>query len=221
MAVRPSPSRRDVLADGVKAGGVACVAALALAAHVEEAQQAKAASAIRPPGALKEPEFLAACVRCGLCVNACPYDTLRLAEWAEDAPLGTPYFIAREIPCHMCPDVPCAKACPTGALDRNIAGIRQADMGVAVLVGHETCLNYKGMTCSICHRVCPIRNEAITLEAQVIRGRKMLIPVVHSDRCTGCGMCEKHCVIGHAAIRVLPRALGLGGGGRNPAGRAS
>ena len=94
-------------------------------------------------------------------------------------------------------------------------------MGVAVLVGHESCLNYKGMTCSICHRVCPIRDEAITLEIQMIKGRRMVIPTVHSDKCTGCGTCEKHCVLGHAAIRVLPRELGLGGRGRNPAGRAA
>jgi hypothetical protein len=36
--------------------------------------------------------------------------------------------------------------------------------------GHESCLNYKGITCSICHRVCPIRDEAITLEVQTIKG---------------------------------------------------
>ncbi|MFZ1606035.1 MAG: 4Fe-4S binding protein, partial [Rhodoferax sp.] len=38
------------------------------------------ADRIRPPGTLRETEFLDACVRCGLCVQACPYDTLHLAE---------------------------------------------------------------------------------------------------------------------------------------------
>ena len=220
MAKPNPPSRRDLLTSGAKAAGVACLAGLSLTAYVESARKAEA-TALRPPGALPEDDFQGACVRCGLCVRACPFDTLRLAEMGEEAPLGTPYFVARETPCFMCADVPCAKACPTGALDRDIPSIRKADMGVAVLVGHESCLNYKGMTCSICHRVCPIRDEAITLEVQTIKGRQMVIPTVHSDKCTGCGTCEKHCVLGHAAIRVLPRELGLGGRGRNPAGRAA
>jgi ferredoxin-type protein NapG len=137
----------------------------------------------------------------------------------EETALGTPFFIARDVPCFMCDDVPCAKACPTGALNREIPSIRDADMGVAVLVDHETCLNYKGMHCSICYRVCPIRDEAITLEKQTIKGRQMLIPTVHSAQCTGCGTCENQCVLEEAAIRVLPRSLGLGKAGRNAAGR--
>lgn len=220
MGQGKAPTRRDVLTNATKAGGVACLAGLSLTAYVESTRKVEA-KALRPPGALPEDDFLSACVRCGLCVRACPYDTLRLATLAQEAPVGTPYFVARETPCYMCFDVPCAKACPTGALDRDIPNIRSADMGVAVLVGHETCLNYKGMTCSICHRVCPIRDEAITLEVQTIKGRRMVIPVVHSDVCTGCGTCEKHCVTSPASIRVLPRDLGLGGRGRNPAGRTA
>ncbi|WP_198151046.1 4Fe-4S binding protein, partial [Hyphomicrobium sulfonivorans] len=35
-------------------------------------------------------DFLSACVRCGLCVRACPYDTLKLATLGDPAALGTP-----------------------------------------------------------------------------------------------------------------------------------
>ena len=82
-------------------------------------RQAKALppAAIRPPGALKEDEFLGACVRCGLCVRDCPYDILSLARPGEAVATGTPYFVARAKPCEMCEDIPCVKACPTGALD--------------------------------------------------------------------------------------------------------
>lgn len=211
-------NRRDFITGATKSAGVACLAAASLDQFIRTAR-ASDAKALRPPGAIKEEEFLSACVRCGLCVRACPYDTLHLATMGEPTALGTPYFIAREIPCFMCNDVPCAKACPTGALDRDIPDIRSADMGVAVLVDHETCLNYKGMHCSICYRVCPIIDEAITLEKQTIKGRQMLIPTVHSSQCTGCGTCEKQCVLKEAAIRVLPRSLGLGKAGRNSAGR--
>ena len=42
---------------------------------------ANPAQALRPPGALGEADFLGACIRCGLCVRDCPYDTLQLAPF--------------------------------------------------------------------------------------------------------------------------------------------
>ena len=212
-------TRRAALADVARTAGAACLAGLSLTALVQMASRADA-RALRPPGALPEDDFLSACVHCGLCVQACPYDTLSRAEWGREAAVGTPFFTPRQVPCYMCKDIPCARACPTGALDRSTE-IREAEMGLAVLVGHEDCLNYKGMNCSICVRVCPIRGSAITLEPGEVNGRKIMIPTVHSDHCTGCGTCEKHCVTGHASIRVLPRDLGMGGKGRNAAGRGA
>ncbi|MDF3608032.1 ferredoxin-type protein NapG [Paracoccus sp. DMF-8] len=211
-------SRRTAMTEIARGAGAVCLGGFSLAALVQSTAQADA-RAMRPPGALPEDDFLSACVRCGLCVQACPYGTLSLAEWGTEAAVGTPFFTPREVPCYMCRDIPCARACPTGALDRDIPSIRDANMGVAVLVGHEDCLDYKGMNCSICVRVCPIRGDAITLEPGEFNGRKIMIPTVHSKHCTGCGTCEKHCVTGHASIRVLPRDLGLGGDGRNRAGR--
>ena len=212
-------NRRTAMTEVARAAGAVCLGGFSLAALINSTGQADA-RAMRPPGAQPEADFLAACVRCGLCVQACPYGTLSLAEWGHEPAVGTPFFTPREVPCYMCRDVPCARACPTGALDSKIA-IREANMGVAVLVGHEDCLNYKGMNCSICVRVCPIRGDAITLEPGEFNGRQIMVPTVHSNHCTGCGTCEKHCVTGHASIRVLPRDLGLGGTGRNRAGRAS
>ena len=179
------------------------------------ARQAKSlpAQAVRPPGALGEDDFLGACVRCGLCVRDCPYDTLRLATLGEDVATGTPYFVAREVPCEMCPDIPCVAACPTGALDKGLADINEAVMGTAVLVGHETCLNYLGLRCDVCYRVCPLIDKAITLERlhNPRTGKHaMFIPTVHTDACTGCGKCEKSCVLEEAAIKVLPTRLAKG-----------
>lgn len=213
-------TRRQAMTEMARTAGVVGLGGASLAAMVEATGRADA-RALRPPGAKAEDDFLSACVRCGLCVQACPYDTLSLAKWGQEAAVGTPFFTPRETPCYMCADVPCARACPTGALDREIPSIRDADMGVAVLVGHEHCLNYKGINCSICVRVCPIRGDAITLEPGEFNGRKIKVPTVHSSHCTGCGTCEKHCVTGHASIRVLPRDLGLGGDGRNRAGRTA
>lgn len=36
------------------------------------------------------------------------------------------------------------------------------------------------------------------------------LPTVHSDACTGCGKCEKVCVLEQPAIKVLPLSLAKG-----------
>ena len=138
--------------------------------------------AIRPPGALKEDDFLAKCIKCGQCVTACPYDTLELANTSDQIPIGTPYFIPRDIPCYMCPDIPCVKACPSGALDPALTEIREADIGLAVLVDQENCLSYRGLRCEICHRDCPVQNEAITIEKHSRKPSKhaVFVPLVQN-----------------------------------------
>ncbi len=156
-------SRRGFLADAAR---TACGAALAVGGLALYARSASSLppTAIRPPGALDGEDFLAACVRCGLCVRECPYDTLRLAALGEDVATGTPYFIARHTPCEMCEDIPCVAACPTGALDDALTDIDDARMGLAVLGDQESCLNFLGVRCDVCYRVCPLIDEAISLE---------------------------------------------------------
>jgi len=210
---RLSASRRKFLADSARAACGAGCAGLLLALLVDSETAATPADVIRPPGALTEPEFNAACVRCGLCVRDCPYDTLRLADLGEPVATGTPYFVARQVPCEMCDDIPCVAACPTGALDPSLIDIDEAQMGTAVLVGHETCLNYLGLRCDVCYRVCPLIDEAITLEISHNRrtGKHALfIPTVHAEQCTGCGKCEKACVLEESAIKVLPVDVAAG-----------
>jgi ferredoxin-type protein NapG len=172
-------------------------------------QQARATPfAIRPPGALPEADFNASCIKCGQCVSACPYDTLKLATADSGIPLGTPYFIPREIPCYMCEDIPCIKACPTGSLDRALENIDDARMGLAV-IDIENCLSWQGLRCEICFRECPVQGRAISIEHHPRRISKhaMFVPLVHSEACTGCGICEQACPTRKAAIRVLQPQL--------------
>lgn len=211
-ATAPS-ARRRFLKDAAGVAGGAGLLALGVVLYARQAS-ALPATALRPPGALAEADFLAACVRCGLCVRDCPYDTLKLAQWGDTVATGTPYFEARRIPCEMCEDIPCVVACPTGALDRGLTDIGAARMGLAVLIDQETCLNFLGLRCDVCYRVCPVIDKAITLE-RVHNPRSdrhaMLLPTVHSDHCTGCGKCEKSCVLpGESAIKVLPHKLAQG-----------
>ncbi|AWL94181.1 ferredoxin-type protein NapG [Bradyrhizobium ottawaense] len=200
------PRRRKALQDMTRFGGGAAVAATMLTAF-GVSSRAKPAQTLRPPGALPEKDFLAACVRCGLCVRDCPYDTLKLADWADGPAMGTPFYVARNVPCEMCDTIPCVKACPTGALEHALTDIAKAKMGVAVITSRETCLNLQGLRCDVCYRVCPAIDKAITLEvSHNARTTKHAIfePVVHAESCTGCGKCEKSCVLTDAAIKVLP-----------------
>lgn len=203
--------RRDFIATAARGVCGAAVFGFSLMAMARSAKSLPT-TALRPPGAISEDRFLGACVRCGLCVRDCPYNTLKLADLGDGPANGTPYFTAREVPCEMCDDIPCVVACPTGALDHSLTNIDDARMGAAVLVGHETCLNYLGLRCDVCYRVCPLIDEAITLEqmANTRTGKHaMFVPVVHTDKCTGCGKCERSCVLEEAAIKVLPSRVAV------------
>ncbi|WP_210396947.1 ferredoxin-type protein NapG [Motiliproteus sediminis] len=205
-------SRRQFLADSAR--GVCGAGALGVGLGILAGQaRSHAPEALRPPGALPEESFLGSCVRCGLCVRDCPFDTLKLATLTDPVANGTPFFTARDVPCEMCDDIPCVAACPTGALDHGLDNIDDARMGLAVLIDRETCLNVLGLRCDVCYRVCPLLDEAITLELErnTRTGHHALfIPTVHSDACTGCGKCEQACVLDVAAIKVLPRPLAKG-----------
>lgn len=205
-------SRRQFLSDTAKTGCGVGLFALGLGMYSQQVRSLPPL-AVRPPGALSENEFSSACIRCGLCVRDCPYDTLTLAKWGDEVTTGTPYFTARDVPCEMCDDIPCVKACPTGALDPELEDIDDARMGLAALIDQETCLNFQGLRCEVCYRICPLIEDAITLELQHNQrsgSHALIIPTVHSDACTGCGKCEHACVLPEAAIKVFPRKLAKG-----------
>ncbi len=207
-----SKPRRKFFSDVAKTACSVGLVGLAIGVHSKSAHSLPS-EAIRPPGALPEDDFLAACTRCGICVNDCPYDILKLAEPGDDIALGTPYFTARTGPCEMCEDIPCIPNCPTGALDHALTDINQSRMGLAVLIDQETCIAFHGLRCEICFNVCPVRGDAITLtyEHNERSGKHALfIPVVHSEACTGCGLCERACIMEEASIKVLPIKLAKG-----------
>ncbi|WP_321395626.1 MauM/NapG family ferredoxin-type protein [Emcibacter sp.] len=198
--------RRNFLKSILALAGTAGSIGVALGAYLKSSV-VRAATAIRPPGALGEKLFRGACVHCGLCVEACPYGILKLATLEEPVATGTPYFTARDNPCEMCVDIPCVKACPTGALNHGLTDIREARMGLAVFTGAETCYAMQGTACRSCYMACPLKNDAITM-TQFTRGKKTVFqPTVHASACTGCGKCEEACITPAASIKVLPLAM--------------
>ncbi|WP_345984800.1 ferredoxin-type protein NapG [Sulfurimonas sp. HSL-1656] len=209
--------RRKFLLTMARGVGLSAMGALVWTAYVEEVKAAPLV--LRPPGAQNEADFLKSCIKCGLCVEGCPYDTLKLAAPGDTLPMGTPFFTPREIPCYMCEDIPCVPVCPTGALDANKVqsdfegemfwDIKKIDIGVAI-VDPKACIAFWGIQCDACYRACPLMDQAIKLEyEQNERTGKhaYLKPVVVPDVCTGCGMCEHACVTEKAAITILPRGV--------------
>lgn len=218
--VEPS-QRRKFIIQTLQGVGLAALGAVTWSAYVTHAKASPLA--LRPPGAIGEKEFLAKCIKCGLCVEACPFHTLKLAKAEDNVAIGTPFFTPRTIPCYMCKDIPCVPPCPTGALDESLVSmagrlnINTAKMGVAV-IDSDQCIAFWGIQCDACYRACPLLGSAIVIDhSRNDRTGKhaYLVPRVAGDICTGCGLCEKACVTEKASIQVLPLSVAKGKAGRN------
>lgn len=102
-------------------------------------------SRLRPPGSIDEHEFLAACIKCGQCVQVCPVQAIRLADMTDGFGMGVPHIEARIQACDFsCDAVQCILACPTGALAHTINKKEDVHMGLARLANPEACLARQG-----------------------------------------------------------------------------
>jgi len=100
---------------------------------------------LRPPGALAEDRFLAACIKCGQCVQVCPVEAIRLADLADGFGNGVPFIEARDQACDFsCDGLQCILACPTGALTHEMDYPHQVNMGEAKVVREQACLAVMG-----------------------------------------------------------------------------
>ena len=148
---------------------------------------------LRPPGALPEQKFQATCIRCGKCVQACPYGSIRMATLLDGlAAMGSPIIQPRRTPCYLC--LKCPPVCPSGALNRNLRKKEETRMGLAE-INRDSCLAWQSTLCRSCYDECPIFSEAIRMDDQ-------LRPVINQDKCVGCGICENVCPVGPEAIKV-------------------
>ena len=146
---RPAPrrraqSRREFLRSAALTAGVVAVSLLGLVPVARGT-----ALRLRPPGALKTPDdesdLLAACIKCGQCVQVCPVEAIKLAELGDGFGIGVPYIDAREQACDFsCDGLQCVLACPTGALTHDLDYPADTRMGFARLAHPEACLAVQG-----------------------------------------------------------------------------
>ena len=140
----------------------------------------------RPPGALPEMGFLAACTRCGACVDVCPPHAILKVPSNGGLAAGTPYLEPTVQPCVACATMPCVAACPTAALTPPARGWIGYRLG-ALEFRPERCLTFHGTPCRVCADACPVGESALTIDEA---GH----PVVRREGCVGCGVCVHACV---------------------------
>jgi ferredoxin len=155
---------------------------------------------IRPPGALPEPNFLSACIRCGECMKACPTNTLQpiwLKAGLEGlfSPIMTPRLGACATSCNVCGQV-----CPTHAIrPLSLVEKNHAKVGTAYVVRENCWVWEQDKKCLVCDEACPYN----AVSFRPVPGRRNPAPFVIENQCIGCGWCETRCPIeGAAAIRV-------------------
>lgn len=168
---------------------------------------------LKPPGAA--PDFLAKCIRCGKCIEACPYDSIRFSGIAAGAEIYTPYIDPLRTPCYLCrekgPDgkssplgkfLRCGEACPTGALKLIPNKIevlsrlpKELKSGTASL-DRKLCIAWQFNFCGDCYFNCPLKDKALLSRPP---GEDVaecgILPYVEKKACTGCGRCVYVCSV--------------------------
>jgi len=155
---------------------------------------------LRPPGALPEKDFLALCIKCGQCLQVCPYHAIELFDITKLYSLGTPYINARDRGCYACDALPCVLACPSGALDHDIEKPEDASMGVAVVVSESSCLAVKkeNVSKSFIDKIKNTHPNSHELEQKVISKLE-----TYEDK--ACTLCADMCPLenSHLAIEMI------------------
>lgn len=166
---------------------------------------------IRPPGSVEESEFLAKCIKCDQCINACPTNVLQPATWQEAGMEGlwTPvmnFDIGHcQLKCTLCSEV-----CPTGAI-RKITVEEKLGKGEfeekgPIRLGTAfydlgRCLPHAmEVPCVVCEEVCPVSPKAIQtkdVETKDVFGEIVVLnkPFIVPDLCIGCGICQTECPV--------------------------
>lgn len=166
---------------------------------------------IRPPGSVEESQFLAKCIKCDQCINACPTNVLQPATFQEGGieSLWTPvlnFNISHcQLKCTMCSEV-----CPTGAIKKITVEEKLGKgefekqgpirLGTAFFDTGRCLPHAMEIPCVVCEEVCPTSPKAIQTkdeEAMDVYGNIVVLnkPFMVPDLCIGCGICEAECPI--------------------------
>lgn len=147
------------------------------------------------------------CVGCGICVNVCPTDSLRLGPVVPIARglIEMDLVSVNDESCVFCGL--CSVACPFDALSLTVDGVNVKNIGsypkwdLEYSVDDEDCIY-----CGRCHEVCPqdsiIFKRNLPNPADLVRGEMD----IDGEKCIYCSFCADMCPTGAIIIKNVPTA---------------
>ena len=176
---------------------------------------------IRPPGAVEESRFLAGCIRCYRCQDACEPGAIQFFTASAGEHYHTPYVDPAIKACTVC--MKCTQVCPTGVLMPMEIEERARVKMATVELETDRCLSYKvkaryneraanwevKLTPSL-ELDAPTAGPDPAAERRGICGEcymfcpvrgkaierepgEFFAPLIYPDHCIGCGLCEEIC----------------------------
>jgi len=181
------PSRRSVLSAGV--GAVCLCGGFRWATASSAPSAGRGRRLLRPPGSIDETRLVGACIRGGNCIRACPEEIVQ----PDAGNAGIAGFLAPKVSfdekycredCNRCTQI-----CPSGAIAQlTLEEKNKAPIGLARLEA-PLCLLWDDGECDLCEKVCPFGAISIDWNPE----EYVALPVVHKDKCPGCGVCQLMC----------------------------
>ena len=169
---------------------------------------------VRPPGARGESDFLKKCIKCYLCVEACPIQAIKVVGRENGRAADTPYIIPENTGCDLCltrDKEYCNAICPTDALEKIPAETevvfkklvmgQPQNMGIALLDKRVCYAWTKVSLCWACYEVCPYKGKAITTGDRTAPMPNA--PTFHPDKCVGCSLCVEICPVPQKAVVMV------------------
>lgn len=177
-------------------------------AIIEDKQIPERKTPLTPPGSLSARNLQQHCTACQLCIANCPNGVLRPNTSLEH--LMQPVMEYEKGYCR--PECTrCSDVCPAGAIKPITVEEKTAiQIGHAVWVKKNCVPVANGNTCGNCARHCPTgaiqmvpidksftqdeEGKWHTPDGEKVNEREILmIPVVNTEKCIGCGACENLC----------------------------
>ncbi|SHO81503.1 Ferredoxin-type protein NapG (periplasmic nitrate reductase) [hydrothermal vent metagenome] len=195
--------------DFMKYSTIGILALVAGAGTLLSPEILSAETRLRPPGAIDEKEFLGLCIKCGQCLQVCPYHSIKLSDIAKGNGIGTPYIDATIRGCYACEAVPCVLACPTGALEHSCEKATDIKMGIAVLQNPKTCL-------AVRREKIPIgydkrMREFLANQTNVTEYEEKVLEKFESFEGKACTLCADMCPMPNplSAIAMVTTSVGI------------